>query len=170
MLRNIFGLVNRLLGAEEAYAHCDIPCGIYDPHTAQLAAQTVVRMVQLIQGLNKPADSASKADADTYNNTLSRYIATKEQHAEMCKRELLILWGDYFRAEHLEKYPDLHSTIWTAVKLGGRNKQNIDLQAAQDLLAAVQHIAEIFWTTKGASVRRQPSLQPIGGESVYPAS
>lgn len=170
MIRNIFGLVNRLLGAEEAYAHCDIPCGIYDPHTAQLAAQTVVRMVQLIQGLNKPADGASKAEADTYNNTLSRYIATKEQHAETCKRELLILWGDYFRAEHLEKYPELHSTIWAAVKLGGRNKQNIDLQAAQDLLAAVQRIAEIFWATKGASVRRQPSLQPIGGESVYPAS
>ncbi|MBI2888233.1 MAG: superoxide dismutase, Ni [Chloroflexi bacterium] len=164
------GLVYRLVGAEAAYAHCDIPCGIYDPHVAQLAAQTVLRMVQLVQGLNKPADGASKAEQDAYTNTLSRYITTKEQHADLCKRELLILWGDYFRPEHLEKYPDLHATFWTAVKLGGRNKQNLDAQAAQDLVGVVQRIAEIFWATKGASVRRQPSLQPVGGESVYPAS
>lgn len=170
MRYQIFGLFNRLMGATPAYAHCDIPCGIYDPHGAELAAQTVVRMVQLIEGLNRPADSAPKAEMDAYNNSMARYIAVKEQHAELCKRELSILWSDYFKPEHLEKYPDLHTTVWNTLKLAGRTKQTVDMRASQDLVTGVQKVAEIFWQTKGATARRQPSLQPVGGESLYPAA
>ena len=166
MLHTFFSHVNRALRAEKAYAHCDIPCGIYDPHGAQLAAMTVLRMVNLMDGLAMPG--GSQAEMETYANSLNRYTATKEQHAELCKKELLILWGDYFRPEHLEKYPDLHTTFWTAVKLAGQNKQKVDAKAAQDLVGAVQKVAEIFWATKGASVKRQASLQPVGGEIVVP--
>ncbi|MBI4498253.1 MAG: superoxide dismutase, Ni [Chloroflexi bacterium] len=170
MRLKIFGALTRLFAAEPAYAHCDIPCGIYDPHAAQVAAQTVIRMNQLIQGLTLPDPTANKTAVDTYVNSMSRYIATKEHHAELVKKEVLILWGDYFRPEHLEKFPDLHATVWNTVKLAGRNKQTVDMQAAQDLLAGVQRIAEIFWATKGVSVRRQPSLQNVGGETVYPVA
>lgn len=163
------GLVYRLVGAEAAYAHCDIPCGIYDPHVAQLAAQTVLRMVQLVQGLNKPADGASKAEQDAYTNTLSRYITTKEQHADLCKRELLILWGDYFRPEHLQAHPTLHDKVFQVMKLGSRVRQNVDMQAAQDLLRAVQEVAEAFWATKNVKTARKPSNQTVGGELVVPA-
>ena len=169
VLRRAFALLNRLFPAGEASAHCDIPCGIYDPHTAQLAAQTVVRMLQLMEGLAKPGPNATKEEVDAYENSLGRYVTVKEQHAELCKRELAILWHDYFRPEHLEKYPDLHTTFWSTIKLASRSKQTLDKQAAAGLLAGVQRIAETFWATKGAGVRKQPSLQPVGGESVYPA-
>src|SRR3954447_23545370 len=78
-------------------AHCDIPCGIYDPHAAQIAALTVVRMVQLIQGLQKPDAAAAKEEWDTYTAQISRYTAVKEEHAKICEHELIILWTDYFK-------------------------------------------------------------------------
>ena len=86
---------------------------------------------------------------------MARYIVTKEQHAELCKKEIDILWHDYFRPEHLEKYPDLHTIVWQANKLASRNKQNLDLAAAEELLGATRRIAEIFWDTKG--VARAPA-------------
>ena len=170
ILSRVVAVLNRLLPAEEAFAHCDIPCGIYDPHPAQIAAQTVLRMNQLIDQLQHPPAGAGKGQHDAYMNSLARYIAVKEQHAELCKRELLIIWGDYFKPEHLEKFPDLHTTFWNTIKLASKNRQEVNMQAAQDLLASVQKVAEIFWASKGASVRRQPSLQTVGGEVVYPAA
>ncbi len=162
-MRNPF---TRVFSVETVHAHCDIPCGIYDPALAQTAAQTVVRMNQLIDALQPPAASASKADMDRYLHSLARYTAVKEEHAELAKREVRIIWGDYFKPEHVEKYPDLHATVWNIMKLGSKCRQEVNMQAAQDLLAAVQKFAEIFWQSKGASVKRQASLQAVGGESV----
>src|SRR5437868_7516572 len=96
----------RMLPTESAYAHCDIPCGIYDPKPAQIAAATVLKMVQKI----KEADHPDKSLDD--RNILVRAIWTKEEHARKCKEEILILWTDYFKPEHLEKWSDLHDTIW----------------------------------------------------------
>lgn len=160
-------LIDRVAPPETVSAHCDIPCGIYDPHTAQIAALTVVRMNQLIEGLQRPGPSTPDAEQRTALNSASRYIKTKEEHAELCKREIDILWHDYFRPEHVEKYPDLHTIVWNANKLASRNKQNVDMQAAQDLLAATQRIAEIFWETKGVATRKAGSNQTVGGELVY---
>ena len=156
----------RLFPAEEASAHCDIPCGIYDPHQAQIAAHTVIRMFQLMQDLPDPGSSAESRAA--YANSMGRYVSVKEEHAQLCKEELLILWTDYFKPEHLEKYPDLHDLVWKTTKLCGKVKQTVDMQAAQEVLANVQRVAEIFWETKGARPGRRPSLEPSGGEIVYP--
>jgi nickel superoxide dismutase len=154
-----------------AHAHCDIPCGIYDPHAAQIAALTVIRMVQLIQGLQQPGEGASKADWDTYGMQISRYSQTKEEHARLCEHEIIILWTDYFRPEHVEKHTNLHDLVWRTCKLTSTVKQQINMDAAQQLLAGVQQIAEIFWDTKGVATKRQPSNQgQVGGELVYPAS
>jgi len=153
--------IDRLAPPEKVSAHCDIPCGIYDPHAAQVAALTVLRMDQLIKALDR-------SNADQATMQIARYTATKESHAELCKKELDILWHDYFRPEHLEKYPDLHSKFWMANKLASRNKQNIDESAANDLLNAVNEIAETFWATKNVPTRRGPSNQTAGGEFVYP--
>ena len=167
-LNRPFALLNRLFPAEEAHAHCDIPCGIYDPHLAQIAAQTVVRMNQLIEGLGE--HGAGKKEHDAFINSMSRYIAVKEEHAELCKREVRIIWGDYFKPEHLEKYPELHSTVWKIMKLASKNRQEVSMEAAQELLAEVQKFAVIFWDSKGVSTKRQPSNQAVGGESVVPAA
>ena len=161
--------LRRIFSAEVAYAHCDIPCGIYDPHVAQLAALTVIRMNQLMRDLSKPAPNTASEERDAYVAAMSRYVAVKEHHAELCKQELRILWGDYFRPEHFQQYPDLHERFFSAMKLASQARQKNDMDAAQKLLAAVQGIAEIFWKTKGANITRQPSRQTAGGELVYPA-
>ena len=168
--RRAFAVLNRILPAEEAFAHCDIPCGIYDPHLAQIAALTTVRMNQLIEQLPHPAAGSSEAEHTAYHNSFARYIAVKEEHAELCKHEVRIIWGDYFKPEHLEKHPDLHKVVWNIMKLGSKVRQEVNMQAAQDLLAEVQKFAEIFWATKGASTRREASRQAVGGELVYPAA
>ncbi|MGI9146643.1 MAG: superoxide dismutase, Ni [Chloroflexota bacterium] len=167
----IFSALDRVAPPSEAYAHCDIPCGIYDPHAAQLAALSVIRMVQLIGALQKPAESASKEEWDTYAMQLSRYSAVKEQHAGIAEHEIIILWTDYFKPEHLEKYPNLHDLVWKTAKLTSTVKQQINMDAAQQLLTGTQQIAEMFWATKGVQTRRQPSNQgAVGGELVYPVA
>jgi nickel superoxide dismutase len=153
--------LDRMRAPETAHAHCDIPCGIYDPHLMQIAALTVVRMNQLIEGLG--------ADAAKARANLSRYIQVKEEYAELVKREARVIWGDYFKPEHLEKHPDLHQVTWDIMKLAGQNKQEMDSRAAQELLAATQRFAEIFWDTKGVATKRQPSHQAAAGELVVPA-
>lgn len=155
-------LAHRLFPVREAFAHCDIPCGIYDPHMAQIAALTVVRMNQLLQNVKSD-------DHTAYTSEVSRLTKVKEEHAELCKHELRVLWGDYFKPEHLQKYPDLHDTFWKAMKVASAARQKVDMKAAEELLAATQRIAEIFWDTKGAKPVRQPSRQTVGGELVYPS-
>ncbi len=123
-------------------AHCDIPCGIYDPSEAVLAARTVARMVELIGQI----DPSSTSVAD--RNKFVRCVSVKEQHAEKVKREVQVIWSDYFKPEHLEKVPDLHSKVWNVLKLAGKNKQSVDAGAAAELEAAVKEFADLFWSTK----------------------
>lgn len=139
-----------ILPLQKAYAHCDVPCGIYDPKPAQIAAQTILTMVKKLIDITKETgcvceDTEKKL---SYENTVARMIWTKEEHARKCKEELLILWTDYFKPEHLEKFPDLHETFWQAAKLCSKNKQEVNLQAAQDLVKAVDDIANLFAQSK----------------------
>src|SRR5258708_5283347 len=113
----ILQIISRFLPSQPVYAHCDVPCGIYDPKPAQIAAATVLKMVQKIQEV----DHDNKTIND--RNTLVRAIWTKEEHARKCKEELLILWTDYFKPEHLDIFPNLHETFWKAAKLCSKNKQ-----------------------------------------------
>ncbi len=131
-------------------AHCDVPCGIYDPSTAKIAADTVAKMVEKIVGFEKEITAAAGGSQVNARNNLVRSIQVKEEHAERVKHEILILWGDYFKPEHLAKHPTLHDTVWKAVKLASKNKQNVDAAAATELQAAVKTISDIFWDTKKA--------------------
>ncbi|MCC6178034.1 MAG: superoxide dismutase, Ni [Chloroflexi bacterium] len=162
LVDRVIAATQRTLPAEDASAHCDIPCGIYDPHAAQVAAHTVIRMVQLME-----AAGTNLGDLATLN-TVARQIAVKEEHAKIAEHEIVILWTDYFKPEHLEKFPDLNDIVWKTTKLTSTVKQQVSMQAAQDLLAGCQRIAEIFWATKGVQTRRVPSGQPTGGEIVQP--
>lgn len=131
-----------LIPEKIAFAHCDVPCGIYDPKPSQIAAATVLKMVQLIKEL----PDASPAIDD--RNKFVRCVKTKEEHAQKCKDELLILWADYFKPEHLDKFPDLHAKFWNAVKLCSKNKQTVDEGLAQELIKSVDEIADIFVKSK----------------------
>ena len=147
MLSSLIKVVNRVFPARTVHAHCDIPCGIYDPIGAKIAAQTVQKMVMRIQALEEGDDHTA------YANTMARYIAVKEQHADVCKSELDILWHDYFRPEHVEQYPDIHAQIWNANKLCSKNKQSVDLDAAKELVSTVDKIAGIYWATKNVTYK-----------------
>jgi len=162
LLKHFTSKFRRGFSVNEVHAHCDIPCGIYDPHLAQVAAHSVIRMVQLINALEDP--NSNKAAA----NSLSRYITVKEEHAELCKKEVRIIWADYFKPEHVEKYPDLHEQVFNVMKLGSTVRQSVDLENSQKLLTAIQRIAEIFWATKGVETRKISSNYPSGGDLVVP--
>lgn len=142
ILTNLLLAISKVLPTKTAYAHCDVPCGIYDPKGAQIAAQTVLKMTQLINDL--PDENNTIND----RNKFVRCVLTKEEHAKKCKEELLILWTDYFKPEHLFQFPNLHEIFWKAAKLCSENKQEVSLESAQELVRAVDEIAEIFAKSK----------------------
>lgn len=168
LLYSIFKGVDKLFTFKTISAHCDIPCGIYDPHLAQVAAHTVYRMTTLIRDLKAPTAETSAADRAAYVQTLSRYAATKEEHAELCKRELRILWGDFFKPEHLEKYKDLHDTFWKAMKIASKARQETNVENGKQLIQAVNHIAEIFWQCKGIEIMTVKAPYPTEESFVVP--
>ena len=168
LLYSLARALDRVSPAPIAHAHCDIPCGIYDPHHAQLAAHTVVRMVDLINQLEKPGPSATAEQRQEYTNKLTRYIATKEQHSEIAKSELRILWADYFKPDHLKTFPELHDTMWKALKTASKARQEINLQAAEDLLKATNDVALMFWKTKGFETITTKAPYPTERQTVYP--
>lgn len=144
--------LSHILPEVAAEAHCDIPCGIYEPTPAKIAAMTVLRMVMQINELQPPT-AADAHTIGTHANMIARRIGVKEQHAETCKRELLILWTDFFKPEHLEKFPPLHDVFWKAAKLCSAVKQDVSEEHARELVAAVDAIAKIFYEAKGAPER-----------------
>lgn len=121
-----------------AYAHCDIPCGIYETDTMQHAAETCVRMVEKIEALD-----ANGEKSDGHNNFI-RMVMIKERHAQLCKDQIYVLWSDYFKPEHLEKFPDLHTKMWQAAKQCSKVKQTVSADEAHKLLDMVGGIAAMF--------------------------
>ncbi len=133
------------------HAHCDGPCGIYDPASARVAAEAVLSITRKLEALTAPAPANPDAYAQ-YANTFARYVQVKEEQAELAKRELLILWTDYFKPAHVADHPSLHELFWQAAKQCSACKQHIDSALAQDLLATVRRVHELFWATKQRDV------------------
>ena len=152
LLKTLATQVKAWFPAPVVHAHCDGPCGVYDPASARIAAEAVVSMTKKIMDLDVPPQGSNKAAVVAYENTLSRYIAIKEEQAQITKDEVLILWTDYFKPVHLEKYPDLHDTFWKAAKLCSSCKVEVSLNHANELMEAVQKIHDIFWATKDRDI------------------
>ena len=146
-LSKLFGL-NELPVAE---AHCDGPCGVYDPASARIAAEAVRSMTKKILDLTPPEPGDTQAVA-SYLNTVGRYVAIKEEQAELAKHELLVLWTDYFKPVHLEAYPDLHEVFWSAAKACSETKQHVSVEAADELMDACEKIHNMFWESKSREV------------------
>ena len=120
-------------------AHCDLPCGVYDPAQARIEAESVKAIQE-------------KYQANTDPEFRTRAILIKEQRAELVKHHLWVLWTDYFKAPHFEKYPNLHQLFNEATKLAGAAgaKGTLDAGKAQELLDKIAEIDKIFWETKQA--------------------
>lgn len=118
------------------YAHCDLPCGVYDPAQARIEAQSVYEI--------------QKKMANFEGDARVRALLIKDERAELVKHHLWVLWTDYFKPEHLEAYPDLHDKFWQATKQAGECKHHSEPAEGQKLLDMIDEIAEIFWATKKA--------------------
>ena len=164
MIHQVLEALDNKFEIERAKAHCDVPCGIYDPIVAQINALTVVRMIDLINDLEGKGDGHDAA----YHNSIERYVAVKEEHAEKAKAEIRVIWGDYIKEQHLEKYPQLHELVHRIMMLGSKSRQTIDRSAAVDFVEAINEFAEIFWATKGTPTKRANAPYAPALELVYP--
>lgn len=115
-----------------------------------IAVDTVMRMTERISNL-PPVDEKDAVQVQNFHNAMTRYVMVKEEYAQLCKKELLILWTDYFKPEHVVLFPDLHETFWKAAKLCSRVKQEVSMEGATQLKAAVEEIAAIFEKTHSAA-------------------
>ncbi|MGF1598322.1 MAG: superoxide dismutase, Ni [Acidimicrobiales bacterium] len=125
-------------------AHCDGPCGVYDPASARIAAEAVLSMTKKLLDLDLSAEGAQ--------NTYDRYVNIKEEQAQIVKEELDILWHDYFKPEHLDAHPDLHTIFWNAAKQASACKTSVSVENCNELMAQIENIHNIFWSTKGREV------------------
>ena len=135
-------LLSRLLAATDevrepltAHAHCDLPCGVYDPAQARIEAESVQKIQQKFQ----------ESDDEVFRQ---RAVLIKEQRADLVKHHLWVLWTDYFKPEHLEEFPELHDLFWRATKEAGEAKGSTDPAQGQKLLDLINEIDKIFWETK----------------------
>ncbi len=133
-----------------AEAHCDGPCGVYDPASARVAGEAVQSMTKKM--LTLAENHSTDCGSATYINTMSRYAAIKEEEAQKCKDELLVLWTDFFKPQHLESIPELHDTFWKAAKLCSACKVEVSAEHAQELMDAIEAIHHMFWGVKGREV------------------
>jgi nickel superoxide dismutase len=137
VLSRLISIIDRACAPLNVHAHCDLPCGVYDPAQARIEAESVKSIAEKFQ----------ESDDDVFKE---RAIFIKEERAELCKHHLWVLWTDYFKPEHLKKYPELHELFWTATKLAGEAKHTVDPAKGQELLDAIAKIDKIFWETKKA--------------------
>jgi len=166
MRNNMYKLINLLdktKGVKTFAAHCDIPCKIYDPVSAQLAALSVIRFLDLINELAEK-DSLTVAE----QATLSRLVREKEIHAEKVKAEVRVIWGDYFKQPQFEKFPDTNDVVHKIMLKGSACKQHINRADGEELLALVNDFAGKFWATKGVDTMEATCPYPPAETVVYP--
>ncbi len=129
--------ISKLFAIKPVHAHCDLPCGVYDPAQARIEAESVVGIMNKYAGLDHEEDRW-------------RAVFIKEQRADLVKQHLWVLWTDYFKPEHLEAHPDLHDLVWRATKQAGICKKTVDPAEGQTLLSLIDEIDHIFKATKQA--------------------
>ena len=139
VLSRLISIIDRVRPPLDVHAHCDLPCGVYDPAQARIEAESVKAIAEKFQ----------ESDDDVFKE---RAIFIKEERAELCKHHLWVLWTDYFKPPHFEKYPELHQLFNEATKLAGATggKGTVDPGEAQKLLDKIAEIDKIFWETKQA--------------------
>jgi nickel superoxide dismutase len=120
-----------------AHAHCDLYCGVYDPAQAKIEAMSVLKI----------AEKYASSDDEVFK---ARAISLKEERAEEVKHHLMVLWADFFTAEHREQFPNLDDLFWRAIHQAGDAKKSVDPEDGRKLIALIDEIADVFWQTEKA--------------------
>lgn len=163
MLHTLISVLDRAKPFDTAAAHCDIPCKIYDPSTAQIAVLTMIRLVDLITELDAKADKTLTDQAQ-----LTRLVMEKETHGMAVKEEVRVIWGDYIKQPQIEKFPKIHELVHNIMLQASKAKQNVDRDATVKLLSLVNEFADIFWQTKGVETYTATCPYPPSEQVVYP--
>ncbi|GAA0837570.1 MAG: superoxide dismutase, Ni [Marinomonas sp.] len=163
MMHQMINLLDKMVHFKQAQAHCDIPCKIYDPSGALLAALSCVRMIDLI---HEVGDGTSLSVSDVAK--ISRLVQEKEKTCSDVKEEIRTIWGDYFKAAQFEQVPDVHTMVHDIMMQASKCKQGIDRSDSEALVEKINRFAEAFWLTKGVSTYRAPCPYPPALETVYP--
>ncbi len=129
-----------------ARAHCDLPCGVYDPEQARIEAESCFRIMEKYQANEDPA----------YR---TRALAIKEERAELVKHHLDVLWHDYFKPEHLEAVPDLHDLFWRATKAASKVKASVDPADGKALLGVIDEV-DAAWKKTGGEQKTRVAGRP----------
>ncbi|OUS35557.1 superoxide dismutase, Ni ['Osedax' symbiont bacterium Rs2_46_30_T18] len=162
MIHQITKAIDSVFSIKTVSAHCDVPCGIYDPSTMQVAALSVIRFIDQINEL----DGKELTLAD--HAKLARLVAEKETHAAKVKEEVRIVWGDYFKAAQFEACPGTNELVHSIMLAGSKCKQTIDRAAGEELLKLVNEFAVSFWKTKGVETFTATCPYPPALDVVYP--
>jgi len=163
MRRKIYNYFKKNNIPEIVFAHCDIPCKIYDPIIVQIGVVTMLRLADLIEDLDN-SNSPSVDDKAQFN----RLVNQKEEHGIRVKEEIRVIWGDYFKKHHFEEFPELHDLTHSIMIKCSNSKQIINKDCVIDLLDSVNRFAEIFWHTKKIKTFKAKCPYPPGIELVYP--
>ena len=142
----MFRLTDVLAPRTTARAHCDLPCGIYDPEQARIEAESCYKIIEKMGGNSDPTFT-------------TRAIHIKEDRADLVKHHLDVLWHDYFKPEHLEKVPNLHELFWNANKQVSKVKASTSLDDAKQLLSMIDEI-DAAWKATGGEEKTRVSGRP----------
>jgi nickel superoxide dismutase len=135
LLSRFLSVADRISAPLPAHAHCDLPCGVYDPAQARIEAQSVKAVMERYQQNQDP-------------DYRTRCVLIKEERADLVKHHLWVLWTDYFKPEHLDKVPNLHDLFWRATKAAGDAKKTNDVAVADKLLGLIDEVDAAFKATK----------------------
>jgi nickel superoxide dismutase len=153
-MHKVIKALDSVLNFDSAQAHCDVPCGVYDPIPTQIAAMTVARMTDTLLELEAHEVNDHGGERGiAYQNKATRMVNEKERSAELVKHEIRIIWGDMFKAPQFEKYPQLHELVHTIMLLTSKCKQNVDQEASRELMTKCNEFAQIFWEVKGINTK-----------------
>ena len=152
-----------MFNIEKVSAHCDIPCGVYDPGEAQYAALSVIRFMDLI---NEMPDSNS-FDKDNLAK-FTRLVEQKEEHSIIAKNAVAVIWGDYFKAPQIEKHPGVHDLVHSIMMDGSKCKQGLHREDGLSLLSKINEFVEMFWATKEVETEKKISPYAPNLEVVVP--
>ncbi|MGH8906583.1 MAG: superoxide dismutase, Ni [Egibacteraceae bacterium] len=140
-IAHFLSLIDRTGAPHSVHAHCDIPCGVYDPEQARIEAESCLRIIEKYHDSDDPLFR-------------ERCVAVKEERTELAKHHISVLWSDYFKPEHLEQFPDLHEICWQALKQCSTVKRSMSTADAQRLLDLIDRIDEMWKKTGGPDSTR----------------
>ena len=153
-------IIRKLFDVEAVFAHCDVPCGIYDPYPLLINAHTIIRMIDLMGSLDK--------NDPEYELKMGRYIAVKEEHGELAKHEIRVIWGDFLKPDNTSDFPNLNDKVWKLMRLSSKARQSASRKHAEEFLEGCLEFAEIFWKVKGKPAKRVSAPWSTGGQIVIP--